>query len=217
MNWISILGRISIWIVISPLIIGVIKYKRLNFESKLIFYIVIIGAIPQVLRFFFETSSFLPIAYNLYTPSEFFVYYLVFIKKIRSPKVIKVYKVSVIVFIVTSLVLIFNFGIVNRFLNEWVILNNTIQIVWICFCLLEYYNLDEVNITISEPFFWFMSGITIYATSTIVFYSLWYFIKMNSGAQTELLKVIHHIFNILLYILFSIGLYKNKNKAIHQF
>ena len=86
MNLISILGDVSIWIILLPLFIGLSIYQRLNNESKLIFCIVVLGAIPQVLRPFLNGSLILTVLYNLYTPAEFFVYFFVFVNKIHSKK-----------------------------------------------------------------------------------------------------------------------------------
>jgi len=209
MNWVSILGSISIWIILVPLLIGVASYSKLNYDSKLILSIVLIGTLPQVLRPFINNSSSLTLLYNLYTPSEFIVYYFLFIKKVSLPYFKNIFVTTAVFFLLASLFFIFKQGLLNRFINEWVIINNIFQIIWICLCLMEYYKTEDSVIETNQPFFWFLIGITAYSTCTVVFYSLWYFIKSDSGSQTQILKIIHHIFNIALYVFFSIGLFKN--------
>lgn len=80
-------------------------------------------------------------------------------------------------------------------------------------CLTEFYKSDDECIEISQPFFWYMTGITIYATGTVVFYSLWYIAKSDPAGKNQVIKVIHHFFNCLLYLSFSIGLLKNKGNS----
>lgn len=215
MKWVSILGYISIWVILLPLLIGFIFYKRLNIDSKLILLIVIIGTVPQVLRLIINNSSLLNILYNLYTPAEFTVYWLLFRKKFLFPGRRKYINLTALLFILLSIIFLYSWGIQERFLNEWVIVNNIFQLSWICVCLLEYYYSEEPFISTSRPFFWFLFGITCYASCTAVFYSLWFFIKNNANHEFLIMNVIHHTFNILLYIFFSIGLLKNISPDKH--
>ena len=212
MNWVSILGDISIWIILTPLLIGVAGFKRLNTDSKLVLAIVVIGSIPQVLRSFYTSSALLTLLYNLYTPCEFIIYYLLFRSKITT-RGFRIFFIGTgVAFFLFSSLFIARFGLEKRIINEWVMVNNILQISWICLCLMEYYKNEEITIESYQPFFWFLVGITAYSTCTVVFYCLWYFIKSQSSGQVQLLKVIHHIFNITLYICFCIGLLKNYSK-----
>ena len=209
MDWISILGTISIWIILLPFIIGIILFKSLNKDSKLILLVVVCGAIPQVLRPFINNTSFLNIVYNLYTPLEFLIYWILFREKILHSKRRNLLNSIVVLFLIVSLYLVIYYGIQARFLNEWVIISNIFQIIFICICLLEFYYSEETTIELSQPFFWFLAGITFYASCTSVFFSLWFFIKNNDNQEFLILNLIHHVFNIFLYIFFSIGLLKN--------
>lgn len=213
MHWISILGNVSIWIVLLPLLLGVCFFSKLNKESKLITLIVFIGAIPQVLKSFIENTPAITILYNLYTPLEFLIYWFIFKEKISSVSRKKVLDLMLFLFCIISFWMITYFGLAIRFLNEWVIVNNIFQLVWICIYLLEYYYSEDNHMNYSQPFFWFLIAITGYASCTAVFYSLWYFIKNNPNRDILLINLIHHIFNILLYLFFSIGLLLNFQKT----
>ena len=85
MSWISILGDFSIWIILLPAITGLILFKRLDKDSKIIFVVVLLACIPQVLKFFMDGTELLNIVYNVYTPLEFIVYWILFRQKIISP------------------------------------------------------------------------------------------------------------------------------------
>ncbi len=214
MQWVSILGNISIWIILLPLFLGLGGYGKLNRESRIIFFVVLIGTI-QVMKPFIDNSCTYNVLSNLYTPAEFILYFFMFLSKTSSSFNRKFLYGSLLFFSVISIVFVYKQGLCKEFLNVWVIINNTIQICWVCLCLMEYFNNDESVIEIYHPFFWFLSGITAYATCTIAVYSLWYFIKSDSKGPAEFINVIHHIFNILLYVFFSIGIlmnYRHKNR-----
>ncbi len=214
MQWVSILGNISIWIILLPLFLGLVGYGKLNRESRIIFFVVFIGTI-QVMKPFINNSYTLTVLYNLYTPAEFILYFFMFLGKTSSAFNRKFLYASLIFFSIISIVFVYKQGLSKEFLKDWVIINNTIQICWVCLCLMEYFKNDDAVIEIYHPFFWFLSAITAYATCTIAVYGLWHFIKSDSKGPAELIKVIHHIFNILLYIFFSIGIlmnYRHKNR-----
>ena len=209
MDWVSILGAVSIWIILLPFVIGVVLFKKLDSDSKLILLVVISGTIPQVLRPYIDNTSSLNVLYNLYTPLEFAVYWILFRRKIVNASRRKLLYIIAGLFFSLSLFLVSEIGIRARFLNEWVIVSNIFQIVFICLCLLEFYYSEESRIELAQPFFWFLTGITFYASCTSVFFCLWYFIKNNPDEHYQILNLIHHVFNIFLYIFFSVGLVRN--------
>lgn len=210
-NWVSLLGEISIWIILVPLTFGVAFFRRLDYDSKLILLIVFVGSIPQVLRPILRHYEVVTIFYNLYTPIEFIVYWFLLRKKITLSSRRTFLNATAVIFFVFSAYLIWAFGIQTRFLNEWVIANNVFQVLWIGLCLLEYYHAEDAIIDLAQPFFWYLLGIICYAPCTVIFYSLWYFIRNHPDEQFHVLNAIHHIFNILLYIFFAIGMLKNRD------
>ena len=198
MYWVSILRNISVWIILLPLFTGLYMYKILDRDSKLILLVVIGGTLPQILRPFFYDTTILNILYNIYTPFEFIVYWLLFKDKIFRLVLKRIIKLTIIVFFILSFFLISRFGITHRFLSEWVVFNNIIQITWIYLCLMEYYYSDEEFIEKSKPFYWFIIGITVYASCTVVYYSLLSFIKNNPNNQYQIIVIIQNLFNIFL-------------------
>lgn len=213
MHFITILGHLSIWIILLPLFLGLYYYRHLDSDSKLILLIVIIGAIPQLLKSFDCDEILMNVLYNVYTPIEFFVYWLMFGKRIVSRDTKTIKNITLIVFVSASVIITYRYGWTDKFRNEWVVVNNLAQITWVCLCLLEYYRNDNAKIETRQPFFWFISGITTYASCTVIFYGLWQLIKSDQYKEYQLLKIVHHVFNILIYCLFSIGILKNKPRT----
>src|SRR5438309_2197744 len=78
----SIFNQISIWIIIIPFLIGIMNYKGLNTDAKWIFLLVIAGLPPQIVTGIINKETVLvSLSYNLYTPVEVGILYLVFISK----------------------------------------------------------------------------------------------------------------------------------------
>ncbi len=212
MNWVSVLEDFSIWIILLPAITGFILFKRLDSDSRIIFLVVLLALGPQVLKSFLDGTLVLTVVYNLYTPMEFIVYWILFRQKITSKARKKMLDVTAYTFFAVSVYLFYHNNIFERFLNEWVVLSNIFQVSWVGLCLLEYYYSEDGLINSSQPFFWFLIAITGYASCTAVFFSLWHLIKNNTEQQFYIVNAIHHIFNTLLYLFFTIGFLKNLNK-----
>lgn len=212
MNWVSILGKISIWIILLPLLIGLFKLGKLNRDSKLILLIVLIGTVPQVLNPFIRNSESLIFLYNVYTPLEFGVYWILFRKWVSNKKLSPLYNIILLVFCGISIYIIANKNLFSVFITEWVIVNNIFQLFLICLCLLNFYQEDRLDFFRTGPFFWYLTGIIVYASCTVVFYSLWDYVK-RQGEQIIVLNVIHHVANIFLYLTFSLGLLLDKDRT----
>ncbi|HEY0742181.1 MAG TPA: hypothetical protein VGD40_11995 [Chryseosolibacter sp.] len=205
----ALLGTISIWIILLPALLGLLIVNRLDRDSRLILLAVLAGCAPQVLRPFIHGTALLNLLYNIYTPIEFLIYWMLFSSKIISPQRRTFLHVLALGFLLYSIYLVFSNGLGTRFLNEWVIASNIIQVLALCLCLLDYYFHDDSVINLSQPFFWFLAGITCYAPCTVIFFSLWFYIQNSAPENQIILKNIHHVFNILLYISFTIGMLKN--------
>ena len=213
MSILKILNFLSIWSIVIPFVIGLLFYKKLNKDSLIILLLVFIGLIPQVLSN--EISKLVlirNITYNLYTPLEFACYVALFYNKFVINKVKQSFYFTLLFFALISLHFLFNFNICNAFLNEWIIFSNLIQLTWAGLYMLQVYWVDDLEFDKREPFFWYLIAIICYASCTTVFYSLWYVIRSKPFEHYKFVNGIHHVFNISLYLLFSIGILKNKKK-----
>src|SRR5215831_8689501 len=116
----SIILQLSIWSIVLPLVAGLFFYKSLDEPSRIIFYLMILAAIPQLLTIPMDDTKALNVVYNLYTPIEFlFIYLLIGIKiQIRSFRIFGI--ILIIIFSCFASYLILTYGLYNRFLNELV-------------------------------------------------------------------------------------------------
>ena len=216
MSVLSIFKFVSVWIIVLPFITGIIFYRKLNTDSKIILLVVFAGIIPEIIGgWFFHNEEFRNITYNLYTPVEFGCYAMLFRNKFILYKLKQLYKISLLFYSLISLYLLLNNKISTLFLNQWVITGNIILLCWIGLYLIQLYWKDDIEFEPRDPFFWFLIAIICYASSTTVFYSLWYIVLSKAFSKYYFVVIIHHIFNINLYLLFFVGILKNV--TLHKF
>ncbi len=208
---------ISIWIIVLPLIAGLINYKGLNKDSRWIFSLVVIGFIPQILTFIINKQDpLLNLSYNIYTLVEFGILYFLFFDKYQHPTIKVILKITLFVYIVIATAIILRDGIRDKFLNDLVCVNNVAYMIWILLLLKEQYNIQDSIIHKKNPFAWYLLAFLIYAPCSIIAFALYHYIRGDASPVLKNLWIIQSVCNILLYILFSVGLLlrgqKNKFK-----
>ncbi len=208
------LRLISIWIIVLPLLAGFINYKGLNKDSRWIFLLVIAASVPQLLTFTIdEHTALLNVSYNVYTVVEIAVFYFLFNRKFSSKESRGTLYVSVAVYFLITLYFFIRKGLAAEFLNTLVCVNNCIYMLWILLLLKEQYQVKETFIVKSNPFMWYLLGILIYAPCSVIAFALYHYMREEESSIMANLWVIQSICNILLYILFTIGLFIPKQKA----
>ena len=213
-----VLHIISIWIIILPLVAGLINYQGLNEDSKWVFYLTIIAVPPQLLTYFFFTNEtrWLNISYNLYTPFEFVLMFFLFKKKFENRINRKIQTGSAILYLILSLFFVVKYGFVEHFIEYWVCANNIIYILWIMIFLKEQYNSDSFIIRKSNPFAWYIMALIIYAPCTLLVFCLYYYVRDPHKTELMHLWLIQIVCNILLYIFFAIGLFISKKEKMQE-
>lgn len=206
-----IFHTLSIWIIILPSIAGFVNYKGLNKDSKWIFFLVLIAVPPQLLTFVVKQENvLLNISYNLYTPIEFIILYLLFKDKYSNNISKLVLTSTVIIYCLLSVYLLNAYGISNQFISSWVCVNNIIYIIWILFFLKEQYQIESFTIERGNPFSLYILALIFYAPLTLITFALYYYIRKDAVSVLQYLSLIQDICNIILYVFFSIGLFKSK-------
>ncbi len=217
----QIISFASIWCIVLPLMVGVFFIKKLSVDSLLILGIVFLGTIPQLLRYFDEKSTLQYISYNIYTPFEFILMFFLFRKKHQNRVKYRIFLASFVAYIVSSISIVIVFDIRRRFINEWVCLNNIIYTAWILLVIIEQYQVkNEIKLTLSSPFVWYLVGMFFYAPCTTLMFSLWQYIKRHPDSKLNDLWIINNLFNINMYVLFTVGflkdIYQSKNFSVNK-
>ncbi len=209
MDWLTTQGNISIWVMVLPVVLGCFFFNKLDFDSKLILGVVLIGFCIQLLHYVLHQKVVLNWLYNIYTPIEFVALWYLFKKKLLSLQRRNFMDISLLVFAVISIGLVLTFGLNQRYLYEWAIVKNIVLIYWVALCLFEFYFTSYLKINIQQPFYWYLSGIICYASCTLVFYLMWYLVRKYATQDFSGLALCHLVFNTILYLLFAVGLFKN--------
>lgn len=203
---------ISIWIVVLPVVAGVVNYKGLNTDSRWIFYMSCLAVPPQLLTYLsvFRETRLLNIFYNAYTPLEFILMYLLFRPKYETRLRRSIQWWSAVAYGVISVYFVLvlaRYRIDDRFLNLWVCANNLTYILWIMLFLQEQYNSDSFVIRRDNPFAWYVLAFIVYAPCTVLVFGLYYYIRDPARPDQWNMWVIQSVCNIILYIFFAAGLF----------
>jgi hypothetical protein len=182
--------------------------RRLSKMSLLIWGVVIAGTIPQFFNEFKVNQNILNSCYNYYTIFELIFYFFSMYLSIQLLNLKKLMLISGALCVLFSAYFLFSFRLSSRFINEWVCINDLFFAFW---CLLFFYQeiIVKTRFEINTPPFYYILGIFIYVSSTLVFLSIWFIVKANPSNTYDGLKIIHHIFNCFLYILFFTGLIRD--------
>ena len=160
------------------------------------------------MRYFTGDDNLLHIVYNIYSPLEFIFLALFFEDKFDLPSHQKCYRYSIAFYIPICVLLLVTIGIKGRFVNEWVCVNNLVYTGWCLMYITQQFRSEREDFAgIREPGLWYVAGWFFYASCTLLNYSLWHHIKYSSDPVVKNLTIIHSLFNIALYLFFSVGLF----------
>jgi hypothetical protein len=200
----DIASDISTYSIVVPLIVGLYFIRRLSKDSLIVLGIVALGSIPELLPKFIPSIKI--ITYNLYTPFEFSMLFLLYNGRLYSWLNRKMFLVSVKIYLALSLVIVGYFGIKERFVNEWVCINNIWFTTWTLMFFAEEFQSEEGSrLSAGVPFFWYMTAYFFYAPGTLICYSLWPFLKSKDDPVLNNIWLIHDVFNTFMYVFFTVG------------
>ena len=205
---IDFLSFFSIWSVLLPTAAGMLFFKKLTPTGKIITLTCLLAVFPQFIRYFTQSASGMAIFYNGYTLVEV-VLFAIFFKTVTPAEGKN--KLHILTFacmaVLAAIILyhVFSVGFDVRFFPEWVCMANlyyTMAAMLLIYTIL-YQNKDwhlhpENNL--------YLAGIFLYAPITTAIFSNWLFLKKTTDSVLKSLWVIHHIANILLYLLFFSGI-----------
>lgn len=203
----QILNITSIYSVFIPIIIGVKNYSRLDTNAKVLLLLLAFASIPHVATSIYGSKSLPYVYYNGYILIEALLWPLIFILSIKSPFMIKLYFILWVANLSTPIIYLSFNDFFNKFYSQLVCFNSFFQIIFI---ILFFYEINRRNVFITlkrEPMLWFCTGLLFYSTCT--FFLFLFYKKINSymtKSELNILWQIHNIFNILMYLLFSLGL-----------
>ncbi|HXD93920.1 MAG TPA: hypothetical protein VNX01_11965 [Bacteroidia bacterium] len=177
--------------------------SKLHVNSRLIFLLCIVGFFAQIATHYSGIKS-LCIFYNVYAPIEYTIIFFFFKTSFFSKKGRKIFYFSAAVGFAMALYFLLVIGITQRFLSEWVCFNNIIYTAWSLLLLLEIYEDDSIYLDQKMPLSWYLVGIFFFTSCTILIFCFWDYLMTNRNKS--MLFAVYGLFNIFMYIAFSIGL-----------
>lgn len=204
----ELLHSLSIWSVIVPAITGLILFKYLDRESKIIWLITVLACVPQIGVSYLDISAECKnIFYNVYTLAEVTLYALLFYRRMQSVFFKRLQLVTLALYLV-FLGFFYPVRPESRFYNEWVSVAGLVYLIWVLLYLFEEYTGNQYQnmLSVKSPFFWYCVALLVYASTTFLIFTFYYKISPNHRASFKYLWNIHDIFNSIMYILFTAGI-----------
>lgn len=184
-----------------PLLLGIILFRKLEINSRLIVLLLAFATISQLASYFLERGEVWTF-YNTYTVVDSVIWAYVFFRNSKM-RVIRLFILIIVLLQVALAAYVFSsFGIKKEFYNEFVCLNSLLQTLWVVSFFYERYNSEEIDALEKEPMFWYCVGILIYAPTTYFHFAYYDVIQVE---ETNLASI-HHFTNALMYFIFSIGI-----------
>ncbi len=191
------LQKVSEYSVMLPILVGVLKLQLLDQTSRLVLFLLVIASFPQ-LSAEYASYDMKQLMYNVYTLFDLLMWGLIFWLSIRYIRARIWIGIMIAVFVIISTFFFVTFGITKIFIAQLVCLSSFIQV---CFVLLYFYDIyvrDDRLILPSLPMFWFAVALLFYAPVT-------YFHFAFFDSVTADLKIIHNVFNTLMYSIITVG------------
>ncbi|MFD2563398.1 hypothetical protein [Aquimarina rubra] len=209
----DILGSISSFIVVIPLVLSIFKFKSLHkIQLKLVYLLVVVFVVEFIANIlWYQKINNLPL-YHFYAIIEFLLIiniYRVVLSKIFSKWFFIILGVAFTVFAVVNTLF---FQDLNTF-NSNV---TTLLGVVVIFLALSYFYalLKEVKYSALEtnPMFWINSGFLIYFSSNLILFFINNNMFKGSTEASYLVWGLHAIVNIVLMLFYITALWVNPKK-----
>ena len=141
--------------------------------------------------------------YNFNITVEFVFLFLFFKNRFRSKRRNQLFFISAAGCVLLGIVLISINGIFEKFLVQWLVVNNLTYTTWILMLLLDLYQNNSKDSQIDSPFFAYVFGLFFYTSCTIMYFPLR--VIMSTESYLVNLRIIHDVFNTILYVAFALG------------
>lgn len=204
------LHHVSILSVCLPFITGLIFYKRLDTNSRVLVVLLSFATVAQVSTYGTLSALF----YNLYTVLDSVFWGYLFYRNSRSRKIKVLILFTIFVQPVLSVSLFFTTGLSDRFYSQLVSLNNVLLLLWVLSFFYERYYMEDIQALERQPLFWFCLGILIYTPCSYFYFAFHETVQDKANPFSSRLQAIHDLLNTAEYLIFTIGIYINVRKSV---
>jgi len=152
-------------------------------------------------------TPILNVLYNTNILLELVILILFFRDSYSTKKRNMLFIVLATVCVVSGVVSVFLFGFYAKFLTEWLCVNNLMYTAWTLILLYDLYDNDEKLSELAPSLLCYLSGLFLYSSCTMLIFSFWYYIMTKRDSYLNNLWIIHDLFNIFMYLIFSFGFF----------
>ena len=205
----NLLQTLSVYSVLLPFFAGLVFWKFQDANARIMVVLLAFASVSQL-------SFILPddkqnVIYNLYIIVDVFFWSLLLYRNAFSKIAKAIILILFLLFNTIALIEFYKNGISKSFITELVSLDLIIQVFFVLIYFIEKYRSGKITRLRKEPMFWFCLGIMLYAPGTYLLFSTRHIIS------DEVFKSVwkyHHLFNIILYLLITVGFLTRINKNI---
>lgn len=200
----NILYYVSGFSVLIPLGIGLARFKRLEPNSRIVMIVLTFATISQLLSLY-PNLPYVSAVFNTYCILDALLWGYLFYRNSRNKWVKNAIVLLICLQALSTMYVFIMDGINTSFYSEFVCLSSLLQVVWVLSYFYERYKREEILALQREPMFWFCLGLLIYAPATYFRFAFY-----DSITRTDYgVKIIHHLLNTCMYLLFSVGISLN--------
>lgn len=208
----DILEALSIYSVLLPFLTGLVLWKFQDANARIMIGLLAFASISQIIGSQSKDHKFL--IYNLYIIIDVFFWTVLIFRN----SITKISRIAILLpgtsLIIFALVKFFTQGINTQFYRNLVSFDLILLVIYVLIYFIEKYNSGKIISLKTDPMFWFCLGILFYAPGTYLLFSTRYFL---SDEEFKSIWKFHHLFNILLYLLITVGfLTKIKSGALNK-
>jgi hypothetical protein len=207
------LNHVSILSVCIPFIAGLIVYRKLDANSRILVLLLFFATLAQLSSY----SNWADIFYNVYTVLDPVFWGYIFFRNSRNRWIRIFILVTTFIQPVLSLSRFYSVGLSDQFYSQLVCLNNVLLLLWVLSFFYERYYTENIEALEKEPLFWFCLGILIYAPGSYFHFAFHETVRVETNPLSVKINAIHDLLNTAQYLIFTIGIYINvRNNVKHQ-
>ena len=204
----ELLYMLSVYSVLFPFLLGLIFFKKIDINSKLLLFLVACASIAQIALSVLPKKQ-IPAFYNVYIIIDATFWMIIFMKNIQTFWSRKLISLLFLAQVVVFIYYMFCKEVGKRFFNELVCLASLLQVVWILLYFYERYSKEENAALEKKPMFWFCMGLLLYVPCTYFLFAFYPIIRGPYASHYASLWTLHDILNSCMYLIFSIGICVN--------
>lgn len=209
----EILNKYNWIIIFLPLLIGFFSFRKFQRGTKYIFYFVAFGSLTEILSRSFRwlelNNNTLPIG-HIYIPISFALVGLFYLFKLKGFINEKIVGAIIILFIIFSIINSLLIQSIYSFANYSGAIGALILSGFSVLLFAKIMAEGKIKKLTDEPVVWINTGILVYYTANFFFYILYNIFLENTIEFLLQIIFVYKIFNVIFYILITIGFIKQR-------